>query len=73
MTETPNNLGSADGQSGGGVLPLWLLITSILSLASRVGVRWVGASRLLPIILVVVTVAQGHGCEDPLDEILLVL
>ena len=47
MTETPNDLGSADGQSGGRDLPLWLLLnTSILNLVANVGVklsRWVGA------------------------------
>ena len=69
MTETPNNLGSADGQSGGGVLPLWLVDTSILSLAAIL-IRRVGASWLLPIIVVVVVVAQGHGGKDSLDKVL---
>ena len=79
MTETPNNLGSADGQSGGRSLPLWLLVnTSILLLVIEVGVslsRWVGASLLLPLpIVVAVAVAiHGHGGEDPLNKIGFVL
>ena len=79
VTETPNNLGSADGQSGGRDLPLWLLLnTSFLSLVCKVGVklsRWVGASLLLllPIVVVVAMAAHGHGSEDTLNKISLVL
>ena len=51
VSETPNNLGSADGQSGGGGgRPLWQLSTSCLILAIEKGVfsgSWVAAGKLL--------------------------
>ena len=79
MTETPNDLGSADGQSGGRDLPLWLLLnTSILNLVANVGVklsRWVGARWLLPLpfVSVVAVAVHGYGCKDSLNQISFVL
>ena len=77
VSETPNNLGSADGQSGGGGgRPLWQLSTSCLILAIEKGVFsgiWVAAGKLLLTLEVEVVVTQGHGGEDPLDEFTFVL